>query len=609
MKMPAHTDGRTRGLSKPVCVYNIWSAYDELSDNVFLTEELAQKELDEVLRLRRAGVRIDYFMMDAFWFDETVDYRKWRKPHWPNGPDAWLRRCRENAIKPGLWVATNSLCAKAPVPRWADSLDEEHNAYCLFEGSFLQGLMDALQHWYDRGFRMFKFDFARMDAATPSARARYPLWLLIEKNALALRNALRSFRKRNHDVLLVGFNGFGGEMENTFAPVQQTVDPAWLEVFDTLYCGDPRPSDVPTMSFWRSMDIYTDHMVRYYELNGVPLERIDNTGFMCGATGTCYKRKAHAWKGMLILALARGGWMNVYHGNLELLDDADAAWFAKAQALYLDLQEKGHTTTFGGLPGNAEVYGFDARDARGAVVTMVNPSQSIQAVTLPLGLPGDKRRVLFSDAGFVPVLDGQSLLLGPEQLVVLGTGAYAGKPYDLGKQDDVEIPSGIGPVFSELCADGSNAVSCAIDPPPGAGVRIVMQQYAHGLPRRSSGGAPPEGETMDQFFEIEAEQQGRPIPVNVDYDRAIWSGLSWAVGQIARKDILPEVSLTIRCATKETHDIELRVQLYAIEEAAILEHRAADGSAGCHPASQGATQLVASYADHAPRTLVGERVH
>jgi len=47
------------GLKEPIAVYNNWSAYDELSDDIELTEKLAMKELAEILRLRRAGVRID----------------------------------------------------------------------------------------------------------------------------------------------------------------------------------------------------------------------------------------------------------------------------------------------------------------------------------------------------------------------------------------------------------------------------------------------------------------------------------------------------------------------------------------------------------------------
>ncbi len=41
------------GPPKPVFIYNNWSSYDELSDNIPLTEELAMKELNEVLRLKK----------------------------------------------------------------------------------------------------------------------------------------------------------------------------------------------------------------------------------------------------------------------------------------------------------------------------------------------------------------------------------------------------------------------------------------------------------------------------------------------------------------------------------------------------------------------------
>src|SRR5580700_2996486 len=36
-------------LRDPVWVYNNWSSYDELSDNIPLTEELAMKELEEIV--------------------------------------------------------------------------------------------------------------------------------------------------------------------------------------------------------------------------------------------------------------------------------------------------------------------------------------------------------------------------------------------------------------------------------------------------------------------------------------------------------------------------------------------------------------------------------
>jgi len=80
----------------------------------------------------------------------------------------------------------------------------------------------------------------------------------------------------------------------------------------------------------------------------MPLERIDSTSFMIGNTGTIYYRKTNAWEGMLLLEVARGGWINTIHGNLEFLDDAKARWFARVQKLYAPLQAVGRTKTFGG---------------------------------------------------------------------------------------------------------------------------------------------------------------------------------------------------------------------------------------------------------------------
>ena len=86
-------------------------------------------------------------------------------------------------------------------------------------------------------------------------------------------------------MIFIAYNGFGGDMENTVTPFRKTVDPRWLEIFDTLYSGDPRFSDVPMMNVWRSQDLYSDHMVQQFAFNGLPLSRIDNCSFMIGKRG------------------------------------------------------------------------------------------------------------------------------------------------------------------------------------------------------------------------------------------------------------------------------------------------------------------------------------
>jgi len=558
----------TLALNQPIAVYNNWSAYDELSDDIELTETLAMKELDQILRLRRAGVRIDYYLMDAFWYGTNGGYREFRRPHWPEGPDRWLKACRDHDVKPGLWLASNVPFRLSVIPEWRSSMDVTGSAMCFFDGGFLPQFIDTLQLWYDRGVRLFKFDFANFTIATAEAARRFSKEEIFRRNCEAIREALRTFKKRNPEVLLAAFNGFGGDTEGTFAPIRQTVDLRWLDTFDSLYCGDPRLSDVPAMNFWRSMDFYTDHMVRYYEANGVPLERIDNTGCMVGVAGTCYGRRTSAWKSMVLLEHARGGWMNVYYGNLELIDNAQAQWFAKIQRIYFPLQSFGRTYPFGGLPGREEPYGFCSLTADGSLYTVVNPSQAVRRIKLPrvhrLQPALAVGRVQFRDAGFQPVLSRDEVLLGPEELAVAGYGEYAKADYDLGVQSDTVIPRDIQPVPGEFHGDGTNAIVAIIPAPTHGSLRIVMRQAANGRPVRTSAGAPPNGTRLGQILRIEVSQDASAVPVHLNYDKALWSGLSWAVAEVACSALKPGLPLRVRCVSRETQLVQLTADLYLV---------------------------------------------
>ena len=44
---------------------------------------------------------------------------------------------------------------------------------------------------------------------------------------------------------------------------------------------------------------------------------------------------------------------------------------------------------------------------------------------------------------------------------------------------------------------------------------------------------------MGKVFLLHAEQGGRELPIREDYDRVIWVGLSWAVGEIGEKELRP----------------------------------------------------------------------
>ena len=568
----AQTEPPPPALSGPISVYNNWSSYDELSDNIPLTENLAMRELNELLRLKRAGVRFDYYMMDAFWFAPDGGYRTWRKPNWPDGPDAWIQKCRENGVLPGLWFSTNTLVKIQAAPAWKDSLNADGSEMSFSEGGFLPDFMSVLQLWYDRGIRMFKFDFVDMTAATPADAAKLSKAAIIERNATAFREALLAFRNKNPDAVLLAFNGFGGTLDNTYSPLpfSDPTDLRWLQVFQMEYTGDPRPSDVPEANFWRSMDIYSDHMVRRFEQLGFPLERIDSTGFMVGNTGTIYYRAMHAWKGAFLLMLARGGWVNTVHGNLEFIDDQDAHWMARAQSLFFELQGLGRIHTFGGIPGDVEPYGYGGVTTRGSVYVVMNPGQTIATIKLPKLARGQSPlglgRVQFRDAGFEPQLRGMQVSLGPGQMAMIGFGAYASPNYDFGIQSDVVIPRSISPFSISFRDTGAGSVEASVVPPSHGVLRVIAQEMTpSGQLRRTWAGGPPSGQNMGKVFGFSAAQNGRPIPVRVDYDKVIWSGLSWAVGEINLKDLTPGTPILLRFHSAEKDPIKVKCTAYLVE--------------------------------------------
>jgi hypothetical protein len=561
-------------LQKPIWVYNNWSAYDELSDRIPLTEDLAMRELREIERLRRCGVHFDYYVMDAFWFSPSGAYREWRKPNWPNGPDHWISECRRNGILPGLWFGTNMLVKIDAAPAWEDSLSSKKWTASLYEGGFLSDFMETLQYWYDRGIRFYKFDFADFSAATPNSEKTEPTESIRSRNETAFREALREFRRKNSDVVFEAFNGFGGDMESTAGPFPfaHPIDKHWLEVFDGMYSGDPRPSDVPQVKFWRSMDIYSDHMVRRFEESGIPLECIDSTGCMLGNTGTNYYRKTSAWKGMLILMIARGGWINTIYGNLEFLDDDAARWFAKVQSMYAPLQTAGHTKTFGGIPGDAQPYGFVSFDSGGALFAVLNPAQSVQEIPLPklaeTAAESGDARLLFRDAGFPAAIADHALMLGPGQLAMIGFGRYADPQFDLGIQEDVKIPLSIAELPVKFQATEANTISATFDPPAEDDIRIVMQQKdSQGQIRRSWPGGPPDGKSIGKVLKLRAIQTDKELAVDTDYDRVVWSGLSWAVGEIRHGAFSTTKPLTIECSSTEKEKMLLDGKLYVVRYA------------------------------------------
>jgi hypothetical protein len=203
----------------------------------------------------------------------------------------------------------------------------------------------------------------------------------------------------------------------------------------------------------------------------------------------------------------------------------------------------------------------------------VNPSQDRSVI----GLPGWEKgggtgtsavRILYADGGFTPRLMEDSIELGPEQLAVVGTGAYADPVYDLGKDETIRIPADQKKVeltFTQKAKN--NIVSETLDMRvlPGKDLRIFLQQFGtDGLPLRSWGGAPPDGQKMDTLLQIRVRQAGKELPLYKEYDKMIWSGLSWGAAELRHGSFDPAHPLEIECKSMEKGDVRLEGRVYAV---------------------------------------------
>jgi hypothetical protein len=70
---------------------------------------------------------------------------------------------------------------------------------------------------------------------------------------------------------------------------------------------------------------------------------------------------------------------------------------------------------------------------------------------------------------------------------------------------------------------------------------------------------------MGKVLTLRVSQGEKDIPVEVNYDTVIWSGLSWGVGEVRHGSFAPNQPLTIRCASAEKDAVELVGRVYEVE--------------------------------------------
>ncbi|MCX7796675.1 MAG: hypothetical protein N2380_09200 [bacterium] len=523
-------------LKRPFSVYCDWGLHDELGDNIELDEKMTLEVLERLKYWKEKGVTFDYYLFDAFWFDPAGDYKQFKKTHWPNGFNRVREMIEELDMKPGLWFDVNGFTSPKN-ETWKDSLTSDGRSYCLFDGSYREGFFDALVYAYrEWGIRMFKLDFANFRAVTPRLEGKLSEDEVYVKNTQALKEILKKFRKLCPDAVILAYNGYElipGYIGNTSYPIVRGVDPSWLEVFDYMYSGDPRPADTPCISFRRSVDLYQDHMVYKFNYSGLPLYRIDDHGCMIGNTNTIYYLGKRSWRRSWVMTLIRGSKKAHLYGNLHLLDDSDIEFLKISKDIFFSLYEAGLETSIIGIPLRSPWHGFILGGPSKGLLAFVNSSPTPQA--LEVHIPGIKRvRPIFKDAGVdveVEVsLDTLSLTLSSEQMVLLGLGEMADTE-DLGECEDELVPREVRTANIEFCRISRDRIEGFWNPTDDQFLRLSVQIFDRDTALRlkaqkdESIGKEP---AIQDYISVLVYQEDKEIPVySWEPNRAVWSGCSW----------------------------------------------------------------------------------
>ncbi len=574
--LAVHAQRNTPELSAPIAVYIDGPDSSALPAAPPLSEALALSDINQLARLKESGLRVDYDLLDAYAVAPDGLHPLGRSAAWPDGPDSWVARCRAVGIRPGLRFSNVALLPDARAP-------------AVLEAEILHDFIPALQSWYDRGIRLFALEGLDLTTATPETPAGLTQNNIVAHNLEVLRVALTAFRAKNRGAVLLAIEGpaadpgapanspSGGNpsMSNS----NSRNETSRLGAFLLVSTGPPRASTAPQSSLQRAIDIETDSQIRHDEQFGVSLAHIFTCGFIAvpaGAAGLDKASPPRGWKGAFLLSMARGGWFNALGGSFDSIPTSDVRWMARVQKLFFLMQVQGQMHSFGGPPPDGSnmaglPYGFAGATPRGAIYVVVNPSKAVATLPFP-ALARDQApglgRVLFRDAGFSPQVTGNAITLGPGQMAVVGSGAYAAPEFNFGVQQDVVIPSSIEPVDADFQLTAPGVLEARFDPPIQGVLRIVVieREPKGGIQTGTAGSAPAGSRNR---FTLEITQAGRPIPlrpggIESDVNGTLNAQPSWAVAEIDINDLTPGIPLRVRFHSNGNPQAELEGSAYQV---------------------------------------------
>jgi hypothetical protein len=495
----------------------------------------------------RLGLTFDYYLFDCFWYDLTKGYMEFKRPHWPNGPEAAFERIRRLGMAPGLWYSTSG--GWFDVEAWNPSKGTDDWHHSMIEGPYADLLEEAWMHAVnDWGVRFFKLDFANLAMKTPDSDLGYDeTYRLAVKRLKGILGRVKDACPELRVLVHCGWHRVKWD-QRTGSGRSPIHDPSWLEVLDKMFAGDPHPCDVPRTDLVRCNDLFQDQQMWRVNRAGFPLEHLDDHGVMIGRTNTCFYRGRHGLRRSHLAQLARGCRRDMFYGDPALADDEDVAGMVKARKLYFDAYGRNLPTVFVGQgePGVAPWHGYLTGGGDRGLAYLVNGTFAPQRVQLDI--PGVfDARVLFQDGpnrpGVTVTPDGVTLDLLPEQMVLLGLGEYADEAWDLGCNTDGEQMISCRPLSAafrgvgdwDLAADVDEAleadeelmvVAWALDCVPHGPLASPPLRFGKQSTRKSKDMEP----ASHKLLTITASRDGHQVPCRRRVpDVPVFSGVSWVL--------------------------------------------------------------------------------
>lgn len=501
-------------------IYCDWGLHDDMTEgDPILTAEMTLKNIQDIAEFsKKSGVKFDYYLMDAFWFEKGMPYNQFRKDTFPEGCAPIVSALKDADMKYGLWFDVNCIHAHLEGMEEYDT-GLNNSSLCLscdkIADLMYQGIAKQIR---ECGVKMIKLDFAYFECFNPNHNHSTNLTESKEKSVKNFLNMIAKLKEIEPDLIVICYNGWTTSLDwigsirdrNGYA-----ISPYWAEYLDYLYCGDPRPSELVSEKLENSVCWYTDAMIRTFRESAMPFDAIDDHGTMIGGTATLYRLGTKMFRQGVLLDVMRGsGKMHLY-GDVTGLTEDDCAYFGKVETVYDRMMSKGYDVDFvGGDARKGETYGYRVDNGVEGYVMLVNPTSAEK--TFLLQLPEWKGAGIKASVKVVngEWTDGEWLTFGEGMPLTLSANGYILVEWELQAtataMDKVTLLSG-----DKLLLNGCGKKG------------LQLEFLKDGAPLRTFKGL-PEG------FTVYAD--GKQLEQNVQV--GIWSGCSWAYYALNNTDEL-----------------------------------------------------------------------